>query len=155
MASREDILERIKNSKPEGIKLPNISTEVFDENLDLLKEFTKKVEVVGGTIYNTVSNEDVIKQTKGLFPETKVNFSVLKGTEFFNTVSLETIKRPHELEDLDILVLESDLGVAENGAIWLSDAQIPMRVLPFITKHLVLVLDKSAVTLFTSSLSKN
>ncbi|MCF8272580.1 MAG: LUD domain-containing protein [Flavobacteriaceae bacterium] len=84
----------------------------------------------------------------GQFPEAKVNFSTLKGNQGFNSVTLESMKNPHELEDLDILILESNLGVAENGAIWLPDSQIKIRVLPFITKHLVLVLNKENIVPF-------
>ncbi len=32
------------------------------------------------------------------------------------------------------------MAVAENGSIWVSDNEIPVRVLPFIVEHLVLVL---------------
>jgi L-lactate dehydrogenase complex protein LldG len=44
------------------------------------------------------------------------------------------------LENLDVLVLKSDLWVAEDGIFWLSENELLMRVLPSITKHLVLVL---------------
>lgn len=148
MGSRSNILARIKANKPDAIALPNINTSVFDEGFDVLLEFTKKVEVVGGNVFHTTSNQAVIQKIKELFPDTKINFSVLKNTESFNTLCLDEIKRPKELEDLDVLVLEGSLGVAENGAVWLEDSGIPLRVLPFITKHLVLVLNKENVVPF-------
>lgn len=49
---------------------------------------------------------------------------------------------PHDLEDLQLAILEGQFGVAENGAIWLEDAQLPFRALPFITEHLAIVLRK-------------
>ncbi len=142
MASRADILSKIKANKPDSIALPSLDLNVFDEGLNLVEEFTKKVEVVGGNVITMISNEDVHKKVKRLFPDTKNNYSALKNAEDFNTLSLNNIKKPQDLEDLDVLVLESYLGVAENGAIWLEDSKIPMRVLPFITKHLVLVIDE-------------
>ena len=142
MGSRENILGRIKANKPEAIVLPEINTDIFNENLDVIKEFIKKVEVVGGNVVDVNSNEDVMLHIKKTFPNTKVNFSYLENTESYNTIDLETLKKPHDLEDLDVLVLESKLGVAENGAIWLSDSEIPVRVLPFITKHLVITISK-------------
>ena len=142
MGSREAILAKVKSNKPDLLDLPKIDAAIFDEKIDLLKEFTKKVEVVGGNVFSATSNQDVINQVEKMYEGTNLNYSNLKGTTFFNSLSLEDIKEPKELEDLDVLVLESNLAVAENGAVWLEDQDIPMRVLPFITKHLVLVFAK-------------
>jgi len=148
MSSREHILSRAKANKPDLLDLPNVDLNVFTDGRDLIKEFKTKIEVVGGNVVDVVTKENVISQVSSLFPNTKVNFSTLEGTQDFNTVSLEALNKPHELEDLDIMILESNIGVAENGALWLSDNQIPIRVLPFITKHLVLVLNKENIVPF-------
>lgn len=140
MSSRNQILDRIKANKPALINLPNINISLFDEGLDLIKEFTKKVEVVGGNVVLAKSNEEIIQQIEKTFTDAKVKFSNLSDTASFNTIKLATLQKPHDLEDLDILILESKLAVAENGAIWVSDSEIPVRVLPFITKHLMLVI---------------
>lgn len=145
MGSRADILEKIKANKPDTITLPNLDLNVFDEGLNLVEEFVKKVEVVGGNVISISSYEDILKKIKILYPDTKVSFSSLENSEEFNTISVEAISKPHELEDLDVLVLESNLGVAENGAIWLDDSKSPLRILPFITKHLVLIIDKKSL----------
>ncbi|NJX15474.1 LutC/YkgG family protein [Tamlana crocina] len=145
MRSRAEILAKLKANKPEPLPLPQIDPAIFDENLNLIEEFTKKVEVVGGNVYRAISANDVVKQINAMLPDTKVNYSALEGTYAFNTVDLNTIKDPRDLEDLDILILNSDLAVAENGAVWVNDQNLPIRVLPFITKHLVLVLSKTDV----------
>lgn len=148
MGSREEILSRAKANKPDLLELPIVNPDLFADGKNILEEFTKKVEIAGGNVFEATSNEHIISQVKSMFPEAKVNFSTLKGNQGFNSVTLESMKNPHELEDLDILILESNLGVAENGAIWLPDSQIKIRVLPFITKHLVLVLNKENIVPF-------
>ena len=145
MNSREYILSRAKANKPDAIELPKIDVNVFDDSRNILDEFIIKVETAGGNVFNATSDENVLSQVKSMFPDGKSNYSTLKETENFNTLSIEAIKRPHDLEDLDVLVLESSFGVAENGAIWVNDSQLPMRILPFITKHLVLVLKKEMI----------
>lgn len=145
MGSRDNILARIKANKPDAISLPQIDTTLFDDGYDLIKEFTKKAEVVGGNVLEAQTNQDVIKQITDMIPNTSVNFSTLSDTLDFNTINIETIKKPQELEDLDILILESNLAVAENGAVWVTDENLPMRALPFITKHLVFVLSKENI----------
>ncbi|ALJ04745.1 hypothetical protein APS56_06220 [Pseudalgibacter alginicilyticus] len=143
MGSRESILAKLKANKPEAIDLPKIDLNVFNEDLDLIKEFTKKVEIVGGSVIEISNDEEVLTHLKKTFPNTKINFSNLDNTQSFNTIDLSTIKNPRNLEDLDVLVLESKIGVAENGAVWLDDNDIPIRVLPFITKHLAIVISKN------------
>ena len=143
--SRSEILSKIKANKPLSIELPKIDIELFNEDIDLLSQFKNKIVEVGGTVYSVESINEVIDKVTSLYSDTKNNYSVLKGSESFNTFNLEEINKPHELEDLDLLVLEGSFGVAENGAIWLSDDQIPIRILPFITKHLVLVLEASKI----------
>jgi len=145
MGSRDNILSRVKANKPEAIDLPKIDLNVFDDSRNVLDEFIKKVETAGGNVFEATSSENVVSQVKTMFPNAEVNFSNLEGTQRFNSFSLEEIKNPHDLDDLDILILEGGFGVAENGAIWLSDNKMTMRVLPFITKHLVLVLKKDNI----------
>ncbi|MEP1487501.1 MAG: LUD domain-containing protein [Algibacter sp.] len=145
MVSRDTILAKLKANKPELIDLPQMDLNVFNENLNLIKEFIKKVEVVGGNVIEIDDDKEIIPYIDRTFTDSKVKFSTIENQSSFNTVDLEKLNKPHELEDLDILILESNLGVAENGAIWLTDANIPVRVLPFITKHLVLIISKENV----------
>jgi L-lactate dehydrogenase complex protein LldG len=44
------------------------------------------------------------------------------------------------LSDIENTFLSSQLGVAENGAVWLTEKELYNRILPFITQHLIIVL---------------
>ena len=46
-----------------------------------------------------------------------------------------------KLDSIENLVLQGNFGIAENGAIWLEDKDLPSRILPFITQHLILQID--------------
>ncbi len=145
MSSRSKILAKIKASKPAYQDLLKIDLNTFDEDLDLLNEFKRKVEIVGGKVFSANTDSDVLKQVKKLHPNSKSVYSTLADSDSFNTINIHEIKNPQELEDLDLLVLQGVFGVAENGAIWITDDNFPVRVLPFITKHLVLVIDKTEI----------
>lgn len=145
MGSRSKILAKIKASKPDYKELLAIDLNDFEENLSLQEEFKKKVIAVGGQLFLGHSHETILDQVKRLFPDTKSKYSTLSNSGNFNTINLSDIKKPQELEDLDLLVLKGEFGVAENGAIWITDQNFPIRVLPFITKHLVLVIDKNEI----------
>ena len=41
--------------------------------------------------------------------------------------------------------MEGTFGVAENGAIWVTEKQMGHRVLPFIAEHLVILLDRQSI----------
>jgi L-lactate dehydrogenase complex protein LldG len=44
-----------------------------------------------------------------------------------------------------LAVIQGEIGVAENGTIWVPESNMLNRALPFITQHLVLVLDKNNI----------
>ena len=145
MSSREQILASIKANKPLLIELPLIDKELFVSDIDLQAQFKKMVEAVGGNLVALDSRDAFISNLIKLFPTANKNYSHVIEASGFNSIDISEIQRPHELEDLDVLILEGAIGVAENGAIWISEENIPVRVSPFITKHLVLVLNKSDI----------
>ncbi|MGC3970342.1 MAG: LUD domain-containing protein [Pirellulales bacterium] len=55
------------------------------------------------------------------------------------TVDLATVDDPHALEDVDFAVMRGSIAVAENGAVWVTDAGVRQRAVYFITQHLALV----------------
>ncbi|WP_299782465.1 LUD domain-containing protein [uncultured Formosa sp.] len=148
MSSRDAILSRIKTNKPDLLELPIINVDVFADSRNIVDEFVLKVEVSGGHVIKASTTDDIFNQINTMFPEGKVKYTTLENTAAFNTVDFDTFKSQKALENLDVLVLESDLGVAENGAIWIKDTTLPMRVLPFITKHLIIVINQTQLVPF-------
>jgi L-lactate dehydrogenase complex protein LldG len=55
-------------------------------------------------------------------------------------VDLAAVADPHELADLDVAAIPGEVGVAENGAVWVTGASLgPHRAVFVIPEHLVLV----------------
>jgi L-lactate dehydrogenase complex protein LldG len=52
---------------------------------------------------------------------------------------------PHELEFIEVAILQAEFGVAENGAVWISDNYLTHRALPFITQNLAFVIPRNAL----------
>lgn len=50
-----------------------------------------------------------------------------------------------ELNKIEHAIVQGNFGVAENGAIWLEDKDLPQRIIPFITQHLILKLDTNQI----------
>ena len=55
------------------------------------------------------------------------------------------MRDPHELKDVDVGVVRSPLGVAEAGAVWLTQAQLTVTALGVLAQHLVVLLDPAAI----------
>jgi L-lactate dehydrogenase complex protein LldG len=60
-------------------------------------------------------------------------------------VGSDSEKDPRMFENVSVSILAGEFAVAENGAVWITEASMGDRVLPFICEHLVLVVHASAI----------
>jgi len=139
--SRETIIQAIRKHKPGLVSLPDIQLDRLEENTDLLTSFRHHVNQAGGRAVEVSGTDTVDSVIRKLYPEAKRVISCCKDSKSGN-VFLEDGQKAHELESLDLAIIEGQFGVAENAAVWVSESEFPLRVLPFITKDLVLVLNK-------------
>ena len=133
MSSREKILSAIRAILVENKLLPEVPN--FHLNGDLEELFTQSILGNKGEV---LSKEEFEKWLPTM------NFSkiISLSSHFKSTGNLELPEDPHALEDLGLALLDGQFGVAENGAIWMEDSNLGLRALPFITEHLVIVLDR-------------
>jgi len=141
---RASILKSIKRNKPELVTLPEIDLDLFAEKLDVLETFKSNVELVGGNLKVLSDNEELDSIIKELYPKAKRVVSQISESNL-GTISITKETDPHSLENIDLAIIEGEFGVAENGSIWISENQFPIRVLPFITNDLVIILEKKAL----------
>lgn len=134
MSSRERILSAIAGVVTERKRLPEIPD--FRLSGDLEELF--KIAIFGNK-GEVISKEEFERWLPTM------NFSkvISLSTHFKTTGNIILPEDPHELEDLGLAILDGQFGVAENGAIWLEDVNLGLRALPFITEHLVIVLDRN------------
>ena len=143
MASRTRILSALRTNKPGEVVLPAVSSLERPSVPDLAGSFRDILESIGGTLVPIHSTEEVSGTIARLFPEAKHTASTLQS--YKGTVDMESIEDPKSLEMLDVFVCEALLGVAENGAVWVPENRIGHRVAPFITQHLVVLLNKQTL----------
>lgn len=138
MTSRERIRSAIRQNKPEYRPLPETTT--FSSGYpDLAMQFGTVLLGIGGTLVRAADFEAVRRHVRETFADcTNVAVTVpeLGDLADFSLSGTD----PHELAFVHLALVPGTLGVAENGAVWVSEAQLPHRVLPFITQHLALVL---------------
>lgn len=142
MTSRDRILNAIKLNKP--AELYHADYAVPDHTADLPGErYRASLEKNGGVFFKARTLDDVARILANAFPDGAVTVSMVGGIAGSRT--LHPSDDPHALADVDVAVVRGVVGVAENAAIWLSEKEIVQRVLPFITQHIVIVLDEADI----------
>lgn len=144
--SRESILNAVKKNKPEPLPLPIINLDVFAEDIDLIKTFIENVEFVGGRAIQLNNINDIDSEIKKLYPNAAKIVSSVKESSL-GSISISENTNPHDLEAIDLAIVKGELAVAENGAVWISENDFTIRVLPFITNDLVLLVNKNDIYL--------
>jgi len=140
VASRDDILKAVRAHRPEAVELPSLAQQ-WIAYPDRRAQFAGVLQSVGGRCKFVESLSSI--QTKlaefAPFTQAKKIVSLLPAAVVGN-VDLATVADPHELEDIDFAVLPAQFGVAENGAVWITDEGLRHRAIYFAVQHLVLVL---------------
>ncbi|HEY5824474.1 MAG TPA: LUD domain-containing protein [Cyclobacteriaceae bacterium] len=143
MSSRDRILSAVKNNQPEKVELPSIQNFEQPEKDNVLK-FTNTLVFIGGLAVEVSGYNDVIKYINEHFKDAKRILSTLPELNSIAEVK-EQYEDPHSLDDVQLTILKAQFGVAENGAIWITDDQLPARALPFISEYLAVVLERKNI----------
>ena len=126
-------MSKIRNTPRDKRPLPEIPD--FKVDGELMDRFKQSLLMNKGEIVDAKQLEEFIYSHQ--FKK------VLSLSEEFRSFSNLVIPDDaHQLADLDVAIISGQFGVAENAAIWLEERDMGLRALPFITEHLVIVLEK-------------
>ncbi len=140
MSSREYILQQIKKNKPELAPLPSLPS--FERNdVDLLTHFKETLKFVGGMAIELRDDQNINKEISKIYHDAK---QIVSNTDFVSLANFDLtfVTDPHHLKDIDLAILKGEFGVAENAAVWIPANTLVHRALPFITQHVVFILEK-------------
>ncbi|WP_288789568.1 LUD domain-containing protein [uncultured Elizabethkingia sp.] len=139
MGSREEILSRIAKVKPIGNELPE-DLSFIPGTGNLLESFVQTARNNGSQVTFVENTDEVLTYLKENIASDKriiSNINALKENLYSDS---DEITDPHELENVEVALIEGSIGVAENAAIWITENQMKYRALPFITQHLFVIL---------------
>jgi L-lactate dehydrogenase complex protein LldG len=145
-SSRQAILTAIRYSNfflpKQGAELPQIP--VFQRpDTSLKPEFEVHLQKAGGAAHDVGSAADAEAILKTLHPDAKVICSAVP--EITGTRRASEVKDPHELSDVDVGIVRARFGVAESGAVWLTQDDLIVNALGFLSQHLVVLLDPNEI----------
>jgi len=145
MSSKQNILSAIRTHVVPSAELPSLE-QSWIRFADPLAQFQTLLESVGGRFVR-VPNLAAIAVELAKVPEFVLAQQVVSNVpevaaaiDPSSLIDLAAVDDPHTLETIDWAILPAEFGVAENGAVWVTDEQLRQRAIYFITQHLALVL---------------
>ena len=141
-SSRETILGAIRSSLPKN-KVEHPRIPFFQRSDERLKtEFERHLQEAGGVAYNVATVAEAEAKLMTLHPRAKVICSAV--SEIAGTRRAED-SDPHEFADVDVGIVRAQFGVAESGAVWLTQEDLVVDALGFLSQHLIVLLDPEQI----------
>lgn len=142
-STKDYILSSIKENKPkEEHAYPRIPT--FDKSSKpLLEEFKENLLLAAATYHDVKDSDEAQKLLKEIYPDAKVVCSTtpeIKGNK-----DISQISDPHDLEDVDVGIIRAEFGVSENGMVWMTEKDLIIDALGFLSQHLIILLDPTKI----------
>ncbi|HJV61943.1 MAG TPA: LUD domain-containing protein [Albitalea sp.] len=141
-AARAAILESVRRAQPAPRALPELPA-FARRGPALLARFTAALTRMGGVIAQPGAQGSLDGFLFERFPLARVICSATP--EVRGTRAIDAVRDPRELHDVDVGVVRAAFGVAETGSVWLSEHELGVNALGFLSQHLVVLLDPAAI----------
>ncbi|MBS1511523.1 MAG: LUD domain-containing protein [Bacteroidetes bacterium] len=143
MSSKEKILAAVRASQPALQPLPDVNDIAAVQFENNVAQFTAVLNSIGGLVVNATHTDAIKEYVKNNFAEGINGITTVAKLNDFPLLSTET--EAHLLANIDVAILPAKMGVAENGAVWLTEAEYGIRALPFICQHLIVMLQQHTI----------
>lgn len=141
MSSKGKILENILQAQMNATSLADVKVPVSSTG-NTVAEFISVIEKIGGKAVEVKNWSIIVEYISEHYSPLNRVISTLSALPWFVP---NLSDNPHTFEDVDLAILEGHFGVAENGAVWITDTLMGDRSIPFIAQHLALVINKKDI----------
>lgn len=142
MSSRDEILASVRKHTQQRYEKPDMDIKTITY-ADRIEQFCAVSRAVGGDAIVLGEGEDVNQVIRRTFPDASRIASVMPEVSCA-TFNPDNLDDPKELDGTDIAVIKGEIGVAENGAVWIPQT-VKYKALYFISEKLVIVLDRNKI----------
>ena len=141
MTSRDSILATIRLTRPTPVARPDVVAPLrsLPSVADPVRRFVETSESAGARVIEG-KREDIKALIAASYPALGRRVSVLEDA----AANLPS-PTPHSFADTDVFVCEAELGVAENGAVWLPLSRLRHQSAVFLTTNIIVVLDQASI----------
>ncbi len=145
MSTKEEILSRFRrnNRVGEGYDMPSFETMQGVTYPDPVAQFVSMSEQVGSHVVVLGEGEDVNQVITRVYPDAKVCASHLPAIAIA-TRNPDTVAEAQDLNGTDVGIVKGEIGVAENGCVWIPQT-MKEKAVCFISEYLVILLSRQAI----------
>ena len=142
MNSREKILQAIRLGKPAVQPLPS-PIGFASTYPDLVEQFGAVLTGIGGNLVPVHTPDEMAAYLRKEYDLSQpvmnlVSASFPELAEIGNVTPRSA--NPHQFAHLYLVLLQAQVGVAENGALWVDESNFPLRALPFIAVNVAMII---------------
>jgi L-lactate dehydrogenase complex protein LldG len=139
---RNAIIDAVQRNQPASQPIPHIPHFGIGDTNDLVELFTQGVAKMAGTVIpDAIPDLDDFVRNK--FPNAKVICSAVP--ECKGTIRPAELSHWSEASKIDVSIVRSPLGVAETGSVLLSDVELTVNTIAFLSHDLVVLLDANKI----------
>lgn len=142
MSSRDEILASIRKNTQQRYDKPDIDIKRLSYP-DKIEQFCAISRAVGGEAVLLEEGEDVGQVVSRTFPGAMRIATVMPDISCA-TFNPDELDDPKELDGTEVAIIQGEIGVAENGAIWIPQT-VKYKAIYFIAENLVIVLDRNKI----------
>ena len=142
MSTKEEIINNVKRHIRNTYDMPEIEISGIQYS-DKIQQFIDISKFVGGEAVELKEGEDINDVIKKHYPDAKNISSNLAEIKIAD-INPDEVDDPHLLNHIDLSIVEGEIGVAENGSVWIPQ-NVRQKVVYFIADYLVIVLDKNKI----------
>ena len=141
-SAREAILAAVRDARPPAVARPEpLRSEARAmDSLSRSDTFIAAATAAGAAVV-PVAQSEVARVVSGAVGEAA---SLLSYTPHASS-TMSPPGDPHALASLDVLVCESSLGVAENGAVWIATSDTVLRAALFLAARVVIAVGEESL----------
>lgn len=142
MSYKNELLEKLRRNTREQYDMPqdDIHGITYD---DTMAQFIDMSRQVGSNVVVAREGESLDQIVRRAYPDARTIASTLPQLTIA-TANPDAVADAQALNGTDVGVVEGQVGVAENGCVWIPQA-MKEKAVCFISEHLVIVLPKGCI----------
>ena len=138
---KEELLNKLRCNVVRQFDMPSKPVDGIVYS-DVTNQFVEMSKTVGAKVLEVKSSDDLNSVIREAYPNAKIFASSINGIEA--DLNPDTIASAADLNGTDVGIIQGELGVAENGCVWIPQT-MKERAVCFISEELVILLDKDNI----------
>lgn len=140
-STKDKILAAVTGNKPPQSALPDLGA-IKGVVPGTIGQFTQVLTNIGGKAIPVNNWDEVAAYITEQYGTARIVTPIAELPGFKN---IPQNSAPHDLYDVELAVVKAHFGVAENAAVWVTEDNMGLRVLPFICQHLAVVIESGEI----------